>query len=84
MARRGFQRSKAIAELMRIARHGLKERDRIEAIKVLALFGYSQTIFVGAAPAQGALPPGAEDVPEEAVQFYLPSNEREERKEESA
>ena len=83
LARQAFRKVRPFAILMDIARKAPKERDRIEALKMLAMLGYSQTLFVGNQQAGGgALPPG--DAPEEdAVQFYLPANTRE-REEESA
>lgn len=70
------------AILMEIARTATKERDRIEALKMLALMGYKQDIFTGVQQGGGGgvpLPSG--EVEEEAVQYYLPDNGRADKKE---
>lgn len=76
MARIAFLKSRPFAVLINIARNAPKERDRIEAIKVLAVLGYTQDILTGQRPIAGALPPGDISPDEDAVQFYLPGNAR--------
>lgn len=82
MARSALKRSRAFARLVQIAKNG-KDRDSIEAIKMLAVLGYTTSILTGQNSGHGGgglpLPPAADE--DDQVVVYLPANGREQKAE---